>query len=297
MTVADPLTRIDAAFLERLLANEADMAFRRRVPILLEYLELGDDLEILDCGCGQGFYMMAIRKLHAAARITGVDDDPQRLLFAKKYGVQANLVVGDAQALPFADESFDRVLMSEVLEHLRDDRAGLREAFRVLKPGGVLAISVPHARFPFWWDPINATWTALGGRPIRSGPIAGMWSNHERLYEPSGLEARVREAGFEIEALVESTHYSVPFIHFLVYGIGKPLIEKNLIPERMLSTADRFSGFENRGSRTNVFNVVRALFRFVDRLNDRPAVAQRRTFVNVLAKARKPVNRVPAEPL
>jgi SAM-dependent methyltransferase len=287
VTVArESLSASDRARLERLLTNEADMAFRRRVPILLEYLELADGLEILDCGCGMGFYLMAIQQLRAV-RLTGLDEEPARLEFAEQHGIRANFVVGDVQALPFADESFDRVLMSEVLEHLPDDRAALHEARRVLRPGGILAISVPHARYPFWWDPINATWTALGGRPIRSGPIAGIWSNHERLYMPSQLDALVRETGFEVEALVEATHYSVPFIHFLVYGIGKPLIEKNLVPQNMLSTTDRFSGLENRGSRANPFNAIRSLFRLVDRLNDRPGGVRRRTFVNVLVKARK----------
>ena len=278
----------DRAVLERLLANEADMAFRRRVPILLEYLELSDDADVLDCGCGLGFYLMAIRELRSNARLTGLDPDAGRLRFLEGLGLNAQAVVGDAHALPFEDESFDGVLMSEVLEHLRDDERGLREAFRVLRPGGVLAISVPHARYPFWWDPINATWIALGGRPIRSGPIAGIWSNHERLYEPEQLESRVRAAGFHVEDRREATHYSVPFIHFLVYGIGKPLIEKDLLPSSMRSSADRFSGKESSSSPYNPFNAARSLFRAVDRLNDGPRVARKKTFVNVLLKARKP---------
>jgi hypothetical protein len=156
-----------------------------------------------------------------------------------------------------------------------------------LRPGGIVAISVPHARYPFWWDPINATWIALGGQPIRTGPIAGIWSNHERLYEPTRLATLVRSAGLEVEACIEATHYSFPFIHFLVYGIGKPLIEKNLLPGGLRTSADRFSGMENRGSLMNPFNAARALFRLVDRLNDRPGVPRKRKFVNVLLKARK----------
>jgi SAM-dependent methyltransferase len=280
------LSDADRALLERLLANEADMAFRRRAFVLLDYLELADDLDVLDCGCGMGFYLMVMGRLRDL-RLTGVDSDPARLRLAREHGVSATLLTGDARALPFAKDSFDRVLMSEMLEHVPDDLAVVREAHRVLRRGGILAISVPHARYPFWWDPINATWIALGGPPIRSGPVAGIWSNHERLYEPARLVALVQGAGFEVDDCVEATHYSVPFIHFLVYGIGKPLLEKEILPRRLRKSADRFSGLENRGSLANPFNAARYMFRLVDRLNDRPDVAHKRTFVNVLLKARK----------
>ena len=286
MTTAT-LTSDDHALLERLLTNEADMAFRRRVHVLLDYLELSDGADVLDCGCGMGFYLMAMQQLRDL-RLTGLDTDRDRLRYAEQVGVLATLVTGDVEALPFDDESFDRVLMSEVLEHVRDDGAALREVYRALRPGGILAISVPHARFPFWWDPFNATWTALGGAPIRSGPVVGIWTNHERLYEPSTLGGIVREAGFHVESLEEATHFSVPFEHFLVYGIGKPLIERGLLPKRLHASTDRFAGLDNRRSRLDPFNLARSLFRAVDRLNDRPDARRPKTFVNVLVKARKP---------
>ena len=286
MTAAS-LTSADHALLERLLTNEADMAFRRRVHILLDYLQLADGADVLDCGCGMGFYLLAMQQLRAV-RLTGLDMDPDRLRYAEELGVRATLVQGDGEALPFPDASFDRMLMSEVLEHVPDDGAALREAHRVLRPGGILAISVPQARYPFWWDPINATWTALGGAPIRSGPVVGIWTNHERLYEPSALASVVHEAGFHVETLEEATHFSVPFEHFLVYGIGKPLIERGLLPSRLRASTDRFAGLENRRSRLDPFNLARSLFRAVDRLNDRPRARRPRTFVNVLVKARRP---------
>ena len=99
---------------------------------------------------------------------------------------------------------------------------------------------------------------------------------------------RVSEAGFEVEQVEETTHYSFPFSHFLVYGIGKPLVEHNLLPPPLRMSADRFRGEQNRGSLLNPINLGLALFRAIDRLNDRPAAAKKRTFVNILVKARKP---------
>jgi len=281
------LSSADRAELEVLLRNEADMAFRRRALILLEWLELRDHEHVLDCGCGMGFYLMVMGRMRSL-RLTGIDGDSARLQWARRERVPASLVCGDIEHLPFAESSFDKILMSEVLEHLADHTTGLRELLRVLRPGGILALSVPHARYPFWWDPINRIWIAAGGQPIRRGPIAGIWSNHQRLYEPEDLAARVRAAGFEVERIHEATHYSLPFLHFLIYGIGKPLLEHNFLPLWARRSADRFSGASNRGSLWNPINALVHLLRAIDSLNDSPKASTKRTFVNVLLKARKP---------
>jgi glycosyltransferase involved in cell wall biosynthesis/ubiquinone/menaquinone biosynthesis C-methylase UbiE len=282
------LSDSDHAELDVILRNEADMAYRRRARILLDYLELKDGESVFDCGCGMGFYLMTIGKLRKL-NLVGLDGDMERLHWAKREQVPASLLTGNIFHLPMADSTFDKVLFTEVLEHLSDDRRGLCELFRVLKPNGILALSVPHAHYPFLWDPINSVWTRVGGKPIRSGPIAGIWSNHERLYETNDLVQKLLEAGFELEAVEEQTHYSFPFIHFLVYGIGKPLLEKNLLPSSLRKSADRFSGAKNTGSQLNPINLGVGLFRYFDRRNESSAVDNQSTFVNILVKARKPV--------
>ena len=282
------LTDQDHATLNSILRNEADMAYRRRARILMDYLELKDGESVFDCGCGMGFYLMTMGKLRKA-KLVGLDGDIERLHWAQREQVPASLLNGNIFHLPMADATFDKVLFSEVLEHLSDDQRGLCELYRVLKPGGVLALSVPHAHYPFWWDPINSVWIRLGGKPIRSGPIAGIWSNHEQLYQPEDLIQKIREAGFVLESVEEQTHYSFPFIHFLVYGIGKPLLEKNLLPSSLRKSADRFSGAKNTGSRLNPINLGVGTFRYFDRRNEMPVVDKQSTFVNILVKARKPL--------
>jgi ubiquinone/menaquinone biosynthesis C-methylase UbiE len=282
------LTDEDQERLANILRNEADMAYRRRAFLLLDYMELQDSDRVLDCGCGMGFYLMTIGKLRQA-QLTGVDDDLGRLHWAQREHVPAGLIRGDINHMSFPDATFDKVLLSEVLEHVPDEGRVLRELYRTLKPGGILAISVPHAHFPFWWDPLNGVWTGLGGEPFRSGPMVGIWTNHERLYTREELVQQVQAAGFEIELVEETTHYSFPFIHYLVYGIGKPLLEQNLLPPTLRKSADRFSGEVNSGSLLNPINLGLTIFRRIDRLNDDPAALEHKhTFVNVLLKARKP---------
>ncbi|MEN9936541.1 MAG: hypothetical protein RLZZ387_3120 [Chloroflexota bacterium] len=282
------LSAEDRATLERLLRNEADMAFRRRALTLLDYLDLRDGDTVLDCGCGMGVYMMMMNRLRKL-NLFGVDGDVRRLEWAESEGVDAQLSSVDIHHLPFADGTFDKILMSEVLEHLTDDRRALKEVFRILKPGGTLALSVPHANYPFLWDPINKSLEAAGVAPMRgNGPVAGLWSNHWRLYRPEDLHSVISGAGFEIEALEEQTHYAFPFIHAIVYSIGKPLIEHNLLPKKLRNSADRFRGEQNNGSLLNPINLGVRLFRMADARND-SLQGDEKTFVNLVVKARKPL--------
>ncbi len=91
---------------------------------------------------------------------------------------------GDALNLPFPDDSFDVVIISEVMEHIPDDKGVLAEMVRVLKPGGRIAITVPR------YGPEKICWTL-------SDAYHEVEGGHIRIYKADQLLARIREAGLK----------------------------------------------------------------------------------------------------
>lgn len=273
---------------ERLLEFEPDPAFRRRARALLELLQPRPGEHVLDCGCGKGFYTKALRDLFQCFAV-GVDASFEDLAAARVGQACVALASADGRRLPFRDGAFEKVLLTEVLEHLDDDQTVLKECLRVLRPKGVLAVSVPCTRYPFLWDPFNRVWTALGGAPLRSGPVVGIWTRHRRLYTAGGLRRLVEGAGFEVEVEQRATHYCLPFSHFLLYGVGKPLVERGWVPAAVAAPVDRFSDAPKRVGRWSPLGLLLGATRWVDAFNDRPGAARRKTCVNLVLKARKPV--------
>ena len=94
---------------------------------------------------------------------------------------------GDATRLPFADDSFDRVITSEVLEHIQADTAAIEEFARVLKPGGTFAATVPT------WFPEKINWM-LSDEYHAPKSVGG----HVRIYSATELKAKLRSAGLAI---------------------------------------------------------------------------------------------------
>src|SRR5262249_61448910 len=164
-------------------------------------------------------------------------------------------------------------------EHLPDDGAALLEVRRVLKPGGVAAITVPNRDYPALWDPVNWLRERLGLAPIRCGLFGGIWTDHRRLYGRDDIVRLVGEARLAVEDARGLVHYCVPFAHNLVYGLGKPLVERGL-----LARADRFRYAENRGSPWRPLNLGRRVLNAIDRLNG-PAPGAVGTTVVISVKA------------
>lgn len=96
--------------------------------------------EVLDAGAGQGTMSTRLERLGYEVTSTDVSQAAVEALRGRLAGPVAEASV---TALPFEDESFDGAVLGEVLEHVEDDRGALDELARVLRPGGVLAASVP----------------------------------------------------------------------------------------------------------------------------------------------------------
>ncbi|KXK51093.1 MAG: group 1 glycosyl transferase [Chloroflexi bacterium OLB13] len=280
---------VDKDIIRYMTRNEADMAFKKRVETVFEWVEPRDDMTILDMPCGRGFYLNMLRYV-SKARLVGADLDAEVIEKARRnigHLPGISLVRANIYDLPFPDGTFDAVILSEVLEHIDDDVGGLKEALRVLKPGAWRSITVPHANYPFWWDPINKTLESVFKTHIQHGPFAGIWANHVRLYTPEQLRSAAIGAGFEVERERAFTHHSFPFIHNLVYGFGKPLLERGALPKAMAQTADRTQFDQPDAPWYNPIRMGLAAFNWFDRGNvlDEPPG---RSTVNLALKARKP---------
>lgn len=271
-----------------MMRNEADMAYRRRVQTIFEWLAPQDGDRILDAGCGRGFYLKFVRHV-SQAEVAGVELELPYLRIAKAALAgesDVKLVNGSLYDLPFPAETFDKAILSEVLEHVDDDVKVLRSVARVVKPGGLIAITVPHANYPFWWDPINRTLETLFKTHIQHGLLAGIWAYHMRLYTPGQLRKAVLDADLEVAGERSFTHHCFPFIHNIVYGFGKTVLEAGLLPKDIAVAADRHNVSGDRGGRLNPVNIGLSLFEWFDRGNANNEPAGRST-VNLCLLARK----------
>ncbi|HQA69632.1 MAG TPA: methyltransferase domain-containing protein [Aggregatilineales bacterium] len=279
----------DQETIRRMIANEADMAYRRRVQTIFDWLDPQEGDRILDAGCGRGFYPRFIRAA-SSAEVVGLELEFDYVQIARRAlaGLDGiTLVNGSLYDPPFPDEYFDKVILSEVLEHVPDDVGALRALARVLKPGGLIAITVPNANYPFWWDPINKTLETLFGTHIQHGVLAGIWANHVRLYTHEELFRTVRRAGLELVEVRSFTHYCFPFIHNIVYGFGKTALEAGVLPGSIAKAADRHNITGDRGSPLNPVNIGLRVFEWFDRRNTMNEPPSRST-VNLCVLVRKP---------
>jgi SAM-dependent methyltransferase len=150
---------------------------------------LGEAERALDLGCGDGRLSAEL----AALKLFAADVSPLALERARmRLGADAQLVETDPDApLPLEDSQFDLVLCAETLEHVRDVQLFLSEARRVLRPGGVLAVTTPaHGR-------LTALRLLVRGFDNGFDPL----SPHLRFFTKRSLTRLLNELGFDIRSM------------------------------------------------------------------------------------------------
>jgi ubiquinone/menaquinone biosynthesis C-methylase UbiE len=160
---------------------------------------------LLDLGCGAGRH--AFEAARRGAGVIALDMDPAELdrvsavaaAMAEAGELQAPATImtaaGDATAMPFPDDSFHVVIASEVLEHIPADQRAIGEIARVLRPGGVLAVTVPA------WLPERVCW-------LLSDDYHSVPGGHIRIFTRQELETKLRRAG-----LIVGGHHRAHALH------------------------------------------------------------------------------------
>ena len=158
-------------------------------------LGVGPSTKVIDVGCGGGRH--AFEAYRRGAHVVAFDQDAaeldgvQTVLTAMAdngeapASATAEVVVGDALALPYEDETFDCVIASEILEHIPDDGTVIDELIRVLKVGGTLAVTVPR------WFPERVCWWLSDEYHSNEG-------GHVRIYRASELRSTFIGAGMTL---------------------------------------------------------------------------------------------------
>ena len=168
-----------------------------------EHLKLHPGAKVLDVGCGGGRHIRQTRLMPGIVSVavdlgaSEVEETARMLRELDKHPAEWGGTVpgagpwmssrGSVYSLPFKDGAFDCVIISEVLEHLHEDDKALREISRVLKPGGILAASVPRE------GPEAVCWAL--SKQYRNTP-----GGHIRIYRRKQLRKKLGEHGYRVFA-------------------------------------------------------------------------------------------------
>lgn len=200
--------------------------------------------DVLDVGCGQGIDL--VNYARSGARATGVDLTPRHVELARAHlealGLEGTVVQGDAEALPFADASFDRVSSNGVLHHTPGMDRAMAEIARVLRPGGRATVLVYHRHSLHYWVEQFLHEGVMRRKLLRERSMEGVLSSgveHSsidarplvRVYSRRALRRMLSEAGLAgVE--VEARHF-LPSDTFVTHALhrrgllpGPPVLDR-----------------------------------------------------------------------
>jgi ubiquinone/menaquinone biosynthesis C-methylase UbiE len=161
--------------------------------------------KIMDCGCGAGEYVAALLEMGADAHGVEYNQDKVAQFRRAHPAFAARVAQGNIEQLDAPSEAFDAVLLNEVLEHVPDEKAALREIRRILKPTGVLILFSPNRLYPF--ETHSVIWKKGARRlpvytpliPYIPLALGDRWFTYlARNYWPTQLRAEVQACGYEM---------------------------------------------------------------------------------------------------
>ena len=158
----------------------------------LDWVDPPRGLDWLDVGCGNGAFTEVLIARADPRAITGIDPSDGQISYARTRpgAKRAAFRVGDAQALPFADKSFDAASMALVITFLSDPLKAAREMARVVKPGGAVATYMWEFPDGFPIRPLAAAMKSMGlPEPVRPNVEASHRDNMLAFWHDAGLQA------------------------------------------------------------------------------------------------------------
>ena len=203
---------------------------------------------VLDLGCGAGRPAFEVYRRGGdvvafdqnAADLAEVADIFTAMADAGEVpdGARAVTVEGDALDLPFRDGEFDKIIAAEILEHIPADAQALAELYRVLAPGGILAVTVPR------WFAERVNWAL-------SDAYHEVEGGHVRIYTERELRHKLEKAGFVVDGRSFAHALHSPYwwlrcvvgvdndTNPLVRGYHRLLVWDMMAAPRLTRTADR----------------------------------------------------------
>lgn len=187
----------------------------------------------IDIGLGTGYHAKIL--LDNGYEVDGVEPSSEAVAFARKIAPAARIIQSPFPSDQIPSGAYDVAIMTDVLEHLPDDDAALRDLHRILAPGGVAIITVPAFRF---------LWTAHDER-----------AHHFRRYRRGELERLIRASGLQADVL---SYYNF-FLFPLVAGVR---LLGYLLPKSDKSDFEKTPGFLN-GFLAALFSAEKYLLRAI----------------------------------